>query len=441
MSESREGTVYRRCVGCRRTPKPGVRKCSPVSGKPGCGDSRFSWAFKVDVAPEGAMKRDQRSGSGFADKGAAMAAMRELQDSVRRGARPTRNDDTLGAYLVEWLNGRGRFNPKGQPLAPSSYEARCVVIRCYVLGLNAHGESARTPHPIANVKLRSLSEDHLADFYEHLRTNGRIVGEGGLTDQSVFNVHRILRRALADAVKGKRLMFNPCDDVPGMGRPPQKKGAHWSALELHRFYEFVATDRLYAFWRLAGSTGMRRGELLGCRWPDIDFKTGVLTLDSQLAKANGKLERRQLKNRRGRTVALDVETLAALKALQKRQRDEQGVWPGPWGNDEHLCFTTQDGKAIHPDTVTKRFALLADRAGLPPLTLHGLRHSHISHALEAGESLFAVSRRAGHSTIAITADVYGHPAEQMDANLASKVAAFVAAQGIAYRDATAEERP
>ncbi len=130
------------------------------------------------------------------------------------------------------------------------------------------------------------------------------------------------------------------------------------------------------------------------------------------------------KGKRGRSVALDPVTVAALRAHRLRQMEERMHW-GPAWQDTGLVFTHPDGAPLHPDTVTKRLRRLVRAAGLPWVKLHGLRHTHATLMLEAGVNIKIVQERLGHSSIAITGDVYSHVTPGMQDEAAARVAAIV----------------
>jgi Phage integrase family len=145
----------------------------------------------------------------------------------------------------------------------------------------------------------------------------------------------------------------------------------------------------------------------------------VVVVDKQpvvVAEAKTVTSRRQL--------ALDPFTVAALKAHRVRQLQERLAW-GPAWTDTGLVFTRENGQLLHPEHVTKRFARLARDAGLPPITLHGVRHSYATAALTAGEPLKVVSERLGHASTSITANLYQHVLPSMDERTANAVARLI----------------
>jgi integrase len=155
-------------------------------------------------------------------------------------------------------------------------------------------------------------------------------------------------------------------------------------------------------------TGMRRGELLGLRWADVDLETERVNVAQVATMVGASVSYGEPKTRTSRrSIALDAGTVTALKAHRKRQLEERLAWGAAWA-DTGLVFTHEDGRALMPPHVTRMFGRLVAATGLPELTLHGLRHSHITALLRAGQPIRVVSARAGHSSPAITLGVYAH---------------------------------
>ena len=164
--------------------------------------------------------------------------------------------------------------------------------------------------------------------------------------------------------------------------------------------------RLYALFRLVALRGLRRGEAAGLRWSDLDLDAGTLTVSGQLQQLGGRIVAGPPKSDAGRRViALDKTTIAALREHRLRQHAERAAAGSRW--DETGCvFTTVAGGPVGPDRVTRLFRELAVASGLPPVTLHGLRHGAATLALAAGTDLKVVHDQLGHSTVVLTADTY-----------------------------------
>ncbi len=191
------------------------------------------------------------------------------------------------------------------------------------------------------------------------------------------------------------------------------------------------TDRLGAAYHLIASTGLRRGELCGLRWSDVDLDGGTIIVAQQPVAVGREIVVGPPKTRGGaRTVALDKHTVSVPRSHKAAQAAERLAWGGAY-SDSGLVFAKEDGTPLRPEYVTSHFLALSAAAGLPRIVLHGLRHTHATHALAAGVDLLVVSRRPGHSSLALTADTYTRVLPETQREAAELVAAMLAQAGTA----------
>jgi integrase len=206
----------------------------------------------------------------------------------------------------------------------------------------------------------------------------------------------------------------------------------WTRDEARAFLEVAASDRLAAVWRLALTSGLRRGELLGLRWSDVDdgsvtVARQVLVRPRSTGKARRVYVRETTKGRRVRRI--DPETVAALRRWKAAQAEERLAFGPAYKDDGGLgveapwIVTEADGAVIHPDTLLRRWTALVDAASVRPITLHSARHTYAELALAAGVRIDVVSRQLGHASIATTANIYTHDNDQA----ASEAAAMIGA--------------
>ncbi|MFE7871427.1 site-specific integrase [Micromonospora humida] len=185
--------------------------------------------------------------------------------------------------------------------------------------------------------------------------------------------------------------------------------AVWTANQRAEFLSAVNDDPLFALWWLAGLRGLRRGELCGLRWSDIDLDRGTLTIERNRTTAGYQIVEGEPKTRAGwRSVALDKRSVQILRAHRRHEQDRKAEAADnglPW-TDSGYVLTRRDGKPINPNYTTTRFRILIRRAGLPPVRLHDLRHGAASLAHEAGANLKTLQDLLGHSSIVVTADTY-----------------------------------
>ncbi|MCY1145723.1 site-specific integrase [Actinoplanes sp. Pm04-4] len=185
--------------------------------------------------------------------------------------------------------------------------------------------------------------------------------------------------------------------------------AVWTADQLAGFLGSVNDDPLFALWWLAGLRGLRRGELCGLHWADIDLDRGTLTIERNRTTAGYEVIEGDPKTPAGwRAVALDKRSVQILRIHRRYRQDRRAETlenGKPWF-DTGYVFTRRDGKPINPNYATTRFRLLVRRAGLPPVRLHDLRHGAAFLAHEAGADLKTLQDLLGHSSILVTADTY-----------------------------------
>jgi integrase len=273
-------------------------------------------------------------------------------------------------------------------------------------------------------QLQQLNASAINALYAHLASQGRVRGPGGLSASSVRRVHEVLHSACRDAVRWGRLAANPVDaaDPPKQSAEHSERLSVWTSAQLAAFLAGVDHDRLFALWRLLAMTGMRRGEALGLAWGDLDMEIGRLSIRRAWVQVNGKPHMSEPKTRRSRrTIALDPVTLEAVKAHAARQTDERSD-RGQAGTETGLIFTRPDGRPLAPWAVSEAFCNHSKTAMLPPIPLHGLRHTYATLALAAGVNPRIVSARLGHSTVALTLDIYSHVLPQADEEAAARIA-------------------
>ena len=348
---------------------------------------------------------------GYATRKECQAALSKVLVAVeaRNFTPPTRI--TVKAFLLsEWLP-----TVKGT-LRPTTYASYAMLAREHII-----------PR-LGSLQLQKLSPAAINALYAHLSEHGRVHGGGPLSASSVSRVHAVLHRACHDAVRWGRLTVNP---VAGAD-PPKASAEHhdrlpvWSAEQLSAFLASVADDHLFALWRVLAATGMRRGEALGLGWEDLDMEAGSVTIRRAWIPVDGVAQFSEPKSKRSRrTIALDPVTVEALKAHAAFQADEQSTWR-EGAAETGLVFTRPDGRPLVPWAVSKAFRDHGRAALLPPIPLHGLRHTYATLALASGVNPRIVSGRLGHATVALTLDVYSHVLPQADREAALQIAALIA---------------
>lgn len=353
---------------------------------PGTGKEKRRWY------PAGARKAD------------AQRLVTELVKQKNDGDYRAPDRITLGTYLTErWLPiQQGR-------LRPSTYDSYRRNIELHVV-----------PR-IGAIPIRRLAPEDLDALYADLRTHGRRDGEGGLSVKTVRYIHLMLRKALADAARKGTVPRNVATlaDAPKLSAAPRRPMKVWEAEQLRFFLDGCRSNRLHPAFHLAAHTGMRRGEILGLRWCDVDLGVRRLAIRQTVVSVAYKITVSDVKTASARrSIDLDERTIATLRSWRKKQMEER-LALGLGRDDAGLVFARPDGAPLHPDFVSQTFDRLVARLKLPAIRLHDLRHTHASLLLRANVPVKVVSERLGHTNPSFTISTYQHVMPGMQAEAAT----------------------
>lgn len=210
-------------------------------------------------------------------------------------------------------------------------------------------------------------------------------------------------------------------DAPTPPRIQRKQMEMWDVETINRFLAVASSSRFRDFYKLAVLTALRRSELCGLRWSNVDLVGGKLSVVATLQriKGHGLVEGLPKTARSRRSIALAPDAIELLHSVWGQRKEHQLEFGEFWQNTDYV-FTQVDGTPVVPALVTQDFARLVKRESFPHLTLHGLRHARATLALSAGVNPKLVSERLGHSTIEVTMNTYSHvlPGMQEEAALA-----------------------
>lgn len=364
-------------------------------------DDHGSWYFAVQVHGLDGQRQRIRQG-GYADPEEAQAAGRALATADHDGAGA---GCTLGQWLARWLATK-------DALRPSTRQGYATHIRLYL------------DPQLGKIRLHKLTSRDVNGLLAALAAHPSPTGRR-LSPATVVRIHATLRTALNAAMRARLIPVNPANgaELPRPRRPHpviwtaartsrwQQAGerpaiAVWTEQQLAAFLAGVAQDRLYAAWWLAALRGLRRGELAGLRWTDVDLHAAELTVAQQRVHANGHVVVGPPKSAAScRVVALDSETVRVLTRHRERQERLHARAGSRW-RDSGYVFTTADGAPLRPDYLTGRFRRLVTASGLPPVRLHDLRHGAATLALAVHTDLKVVQVMLEHASIVLTADTY-----------------------------------
>jgi integrase len=390
----------------------------PKSGKQ---VPRGTWFFVINVTDAAGKRVRQIKRRGFASEPEAWAeALKTLRDletpsktveETPATPPPPAVEQTLEEYLEGWL---AAVRVTLEVTAWTNYR---TVLRTYVIPW------------IGGRDLTAVSDDDLSTLYGDLLAHGghrwchdcdRLECENGrvLSATTVRLAHRILHKALADGYKV--LPVNPADHARVPKKAPRQMRT-WNEQEMQQFLAAIANDRLMAAWFLALTVGLRRGELAGLRWSDLNLDHAILSVAWQRTTDNDwNAVEKEPKGKSKAPVALGPMSVQVLREHRERQQKESLAAGDQW-NDCGKVFVAEDGSPYHPSALYRRFQTLCSRAHVPVIRLHEARHTSATVALLAGVHPKVVQERLRHASIKTTMDIYSHVTPTMQVDAAQRI--------------------
>ncbi len=367
------------------------------------------WQLSVELPPDPATGQRRRVYETVTGKRKqAEARLTELLRRHDTGQEVEEANLLLRDYLPMWLDKHAKSNLR----QPTLIQYR-QLIRAHILPA------------LGGLSLRSIRPIHLQQFYSACLAGGRKDGKGGLSPSTVKYLHAILSKALGTAVRWQMLHRNPVDAVEPP-RATRQEMQYWTAAQVEAFLTAARKTLHYELYLTAIMTGLRRGELLGLRWRDLDLDTGKAAIRQAFVRAvDGSSAMTGPKTASGRrVVSLPESVVKTLRALRRRQREAQLVL-GPEWEDHDLVFCSPNGSPQSPDVISRHFRRLVERVpDLPVIRFHDLRHTHATLMLSQGVHPKIVSERLGHSRITTTLDTYSHALPDLQEEAAAKLDAL-----------------
>jgi integrase len=367
--------------------------------------SPTSWTVVLDAGRDPLSgKRRQLTRSLRGTKREAEALLVKLLREQDLGLSVPSGRTTVAEFLERWLNDyvAGGTAPK----TSRTYED---IVRRHLIPA------------LGRLRLTGLRPEHIQRHYAHCLRSGRLDGRGGLAAKSVLRHHQVLHAALHHAVKWRLLALNPADAVD-RPRAERRELLALGPEDVAQLIAAAASTRHGALVRLAVMTGMRRGELLGLRWRDVDFRNSTLSVrqTAQWLTGRGVVFRPPKTAKSRRAIALSEDTRRSLQIHRQRQLQER-LAAGPAYRDHDLVFATAIGTPVDPSNLARVWRLIVRAAGLRGVRFHDLRHAHATLLLGEGVHPKVVSERLGHASIAITLDTYSHVLPGLQADAASRM--------------------
>ena len=345
-------------------------------------DGRWEGRFTVGINPETGKQ---------IFKNVLGKTQAEVKEKLKKALDEAKKVDytRTGKYTVEMWMDEWFENVCKIKVRPSSHQTYRGYIDHHI-----------TPY-IGNIPLEKLSTMDLQKLYRKLMNKGRIERveaekqPKGLSAKTVRNINQVIFSALDFAVAQKILSANACKAV-ALPKIEHKEMKTIPAEQLEAFFKEAKETGVYEMYYIELATGLRRGELLGLKWQDIDWKNGIIKVRRQVARVDGEIVEAPLKTKNSyRAVTISQQAIEVLKT-QKAKTNDEYVFPSP------------NGGPISPDSVNNMLKRVLARAGIPKVRFHDLRHTFATIALQNGVDIKTVSGMLGHFSAGFTLDTYAH---------------------------------
>ena len=312
---------------------------------------------------------------------------------------------TVGTWLEVWMENYAKIK-----LRPSTFKTSQGFLENHI------------KPQIGGIPLADLTSLDLQRFYKHLLDGGRVdrieakKKPKGLAPKTVRNIHQMIGSAYNLAMEQKLVSKNPTQGC-ALPKVEHKEMRTLTTDQLSTFFQEARDSGVYELYYLDLATGLRRGELLGLKWTDVDFQHGVLKIQRAISRQNGKVVEVPLKTKNAyRTLPLSADAIDVLMQQRRKTSNSEWVFPSPTGGP------------MSPDSVLHMLHRVLKRAGLPKVRFHDLRHTFATLSLKSGVDVKTVSSMLGHYSAGFTLNTYAHVTAQMKQDAADAIGGVISQQ-------------
>lgn len=361
------------------------------------------YAVVVDIGRDENGKRKQKWFHGFDKKKDAQTYLNKILNQIETNTFIVPDKLTVSEFIQEWFR---------EIVQPNLKDTTIDGYRYFIDGHIIPG--------IGAINLQKLQPINIQQFYTKELESGRLDGKGGLSPKSVLNIHRILKKSLNYALKVQMISRNVAEFVEV---PKQKKynAAFLNEQQVKEMLEALKDSNAYIPALLGVSLGLRRGEVFGLRWMDINFNNSTISIKQTLVNTRNGLQFQSPKSETSnRVIIAPQKVVEELKLYKEKQNTIKDIM-GEAYEDNDLVNCYGNGKAINPSTFSKTFYDELQKRKLPHIRFHDLRHTNATIMLKHNIPAKVASERLGHSTIGITLDLYSHVLKEMQQEAANKI--------------------
>lgn len=354
------------------------------------GDRNKPWVAQVSLG-----QGQKRTVGYYSTKPEAIAAKNKALQEIEQLKRVKNSRQTLGQYLEYWFEHVHRL-----PIRLSTYVQHRSILKCHILPT------------LGNIPMQKLTTRDVQQLVSKLQER--------LSAGRVRTIYTLLHQALEHAINEDLLSNNVCDRVT----LPRLETAERSVLtqkQAQQFVEAAKDSDLEALFIVALTSGLRHGELRALKWQQIDFEQGKLHVRHSAGDIDGygTVESEPKSNNGRRTIVLHVFVVETLKRHRLNQLECKRQAGSAW-KDLDLVFPSRTGNYFCKNTLYRNFAKTLNKAGLPPMRVHDLRHSAATILLAMGVNIKVIQEILGHSNVSLTLKVYSHVLPGMQAEAMQK---------------------
>jgi integrase len=340
-------------------------------------------------------KRTQKKKRGFNTKKEAELALGELLNDMRQGSYIEADNITLGEFIEDWL-----IEMK-LTVAVSTYQSYFSFLKCHI-----------NPR-LGQYRIQKIDSLIVQRFIYDL------VEETDLNPNTIKKIIDTLKVVFRKAVQLKLVKENPVLNVT-LPKRSNDEMTVWDTEQVEQFIIHSKKHRFYTVYLIAVLTGMRKGEIVGLRWKDINFEEKIIYI-------------RQIYDPKAKQFKIGAKTSAGVRSIHipkllieqlKKERKiviAHKLKQGLNFNDNDLVVCTRYGNPLDSTTLSKRLKKQAIQLGLPPIRFHDLRHTHVTMLIKQNVNVKVISERVGHSSIQITLDKYSHVLPSMQKHVADEL--------------------
>lgn len=357
-----------------------------------------TYYFVIDIGIQPNGKRKQKRKRGFRKKEDAKAALNEVISELNKGTFIEPSKMLFSEVSIEWLECRKR------EIRYSTYKTYNQVLDTHIL-----------PY-LGNVKISKINQRLLNSFINEQY-------EKGYSKNYIAKQIAVLKLIFNFAVEESYLKHNPAKKL----KKHEEKNtvtSVWTEAAAKTFLATARTSPYYAVYLIALATGLRKGEILGMRWDAVDFENSRIYVKQILTNDGKRLEIGAKTENSLRSVEVSQNIMEELKSIKQKFNDKERLIKGAF-SENNLVISSSKGTPINPRNIGRNMDLLIQKAGLPRITFHCLRHTHATLLMEKGINMKVVSERLGHADIRTTMNRYTHVGQTLQKEAAEMMGSLI----------------